>query len=752
MADEGPSPSGQLGGPAASQPHHSTTNPPNKFWAQYFSLLGDLSLLGRPRTKKRPASGGGSGGGQNKRGRSASISAEDIALYQNVVRRLQRWQEQESHVATAHGGGPSSSELDGTIKNMQRIIRPYVSDEHAIEEQGSTNTDGGGVQLGELGEGNKCPNNNDVPVEEAAPGAMELALTGVGIAGKVGSIISRAEGSEQMDVEASLELAKEGVTEEVMGAIETLKKSLAQVERWKDHKVGHEGEKTCQHVMKILELCDEGIARDSQKVDSAKAVIAASNKSLLDDLLSASAPHLQARRQAREVEREFEAVFGSIFGRSLDLVNQVRSDDPKLEALDVSRLKFRDPLQWKLLGRFLAKNTHLRVIEMCGLTGQCMSHFFSELPKLSQLETLTLHCNDVGRVGIEKMSPFLANSCKLVELTVTQNDGVDDDCFNLIVGALAGGSIERLTIENCDVEDITALRNCTLPNLKALDLRGNMITAGMSALVHVETMEELCLNQNDIGLEQCIELTSLLRNQYASLRMLGLQAGNSSLCDESIEALAGALKHNSTLEELDLRGNTCISERGCLALLSLLNDVSSIANTYHSNHTLIEVKLPDIPEARRLKTLFQVPLGFAMGFKGSPRRAGRMKVIYSHFESSGRKEMYAAQGIANASFGSIIAGIDPILLPDILALVWATSDGRDDLFNAMVETAPKLVALIDRRSLLENLIAKRRAHIAALTEEADALDRRLLLLESGVGGPPKTKGGGEPEAKKMRIG
>ena len=61
--------------------------------------------------------------------------------------------------------------------------------------------------------------------------------------------------------------------------------------------------------------------------------------------------------------------------------------------------------------------------------------------------------------------------------------------------------------------------------------------------------------------------------------------------DEEAELLATALKHNTSLKELHLSNNNGITERGHVAFLKLLNDVSSIENTYNSNHTLRECKL-----------------------------------------------------------------------------------------------------------------------------------------------------------------
>ena len=57
--------------------------------------------------------------------------------------------------------------------------------------------------------------------------------------------------------------------------------------------------------------------------------------------------------------------------------------------------------------------------------------------------------------------------------------------------------------------------------------------------------------------------------------------------------LADALKNNTSLRALDLRGND-MSTKGRLSLLMLLNDVSTINATLHSNHTLTKIMWDDV--------------------------------------------------------------------------------------------------------------------------------------------------------------
>lgn len=55
--------------------------------------------------------------------------------------------------------------------------------------------------------------------------------------------------------------------------------------------------------------------------------------------------------------------------------------------------------------------------------------------------------------------------------------------------------------------------------------------------------------------------------------------------DEGAELLASSLENNTKLRVLDLDENN-ITERGYIAILKIVVEVSSIENTYNSNNTL----------------------------------------------------------------------------------------------------------------------------------------------------------------------
>ena len=106
----------------------------------------------------------------------------------------------------------------------------------------------------------------------------------------------------------------------------------------------------------------------------------------------------------------------------------------------------------------------------------------------------------------------------------------------------------------------------------------------MSALENYTNLEHLYLMSCGIGREGCIVISNLMQKEDSRLKVLNLDFND--IDDEGAEILTASLKHNNSLKHLSLIGNNILEEKGCLAFLKLLIDVSSIESTYNSNHTL----------------------------------------------------------------------------------------------------------------------------------------------------------------------
>ena len=378
---------------------------------------------------------------------------------------------------------------------------------------------------------------------------------------------------------------------------------------------------------------------------------------------------------------------------------------------------------WRLLGRYIANNTHLQKLDLDGcLTDEKMALLFSELAKSSSLQQMYASYNSFGLVGVQNMLPFLRNA-NLSVLDLMSNTNINTECFEVLISALNGKSINILGFRNCNITNISALDRYHLPCLHTLNL-----------------------NHNNIGREGCIILSNFQQNRGSTLRHLHLNS--TGIDDEGAEILATLLKNDTKLFLLDLEENNNITESGYKALLKVVVDVSSIENTYDSNQSLGSCFIGDDDTSNMPKSLTNSACKVNLLNTGttaqSKHAAGRAKVIKFQLNSQTLKELCHIQGVEYIP-GSIFSDIEPVLLPKVLALI-GSEHGHSELYTALIHTAPDLLSYIDRKTLINNEMEKVEARGAAkvaeyerkiaalktemLTQKAD-LSRRLTLIDLG---------------------
>jgi len=358
---------------------------------------------------------------------------------------------------------------------------------------------------------------------------------------------------------------------------------------------------------------------------------------------------------------------------------------------------------WRLLGRYIANNTHLSTVDLdaCRINDEKMTLLFTDLAKSTSLNNILLGNNDFGIEGVRCMLPFLQNSQNLSRVNLGLNNNINNECFEVLVSALNGTSVKELYIYNCNITDISALDASNLSNLK-----------------------ELNLNNNKIGREGCITISNLLKKEGSTLRHLYLN--DTGIDDEGTEILAAALKHNTKLRILDLQWNN-ITGRGGIALLKVLVDVSSIENTYNSNHSLISCYITNNTSTRKVKSLINSACDMNQKCRWTASEAsGRAKVIKYHLNSHTMKELCQLQGI-EYSAGSIFTDIEPALLPKVLWLI-GSSHGQSELYTALVHTAPELLSYIDRKAKLNDLLKGNTSKASDITAQITALAQQLTYL------------------------
>jgi len=355
-------------------------------------------------------------------------------------------------------------------------------------------------------------------------------------------------------------------------------------------------------------------------------------------------------------------------------------------------------LEWRLLGRYIASNTHIERLNLrnCFLNNEKMASLFGELVNSSSIETLDLDYNTFGVEGIRSVVPFLENSPQLTTIMMDWNVSINTESFEVLVRALHNDMRELyLGFCGCRITDISVLDTHDLPNL-----------------------QEVNLNRNNIGREGCVTLSNMLQKGGSTLKNLYII--NTGMGDEEAEIIAASLKNNNTLEKLYCSSNNGITKKRRVAFLKLLVNVSSIVSTYTSNHTLTECTFTE--SYKNLSDEIQPWINNACEFNmiergNNDHAVGRQKVIKYQLSSQIRKVICELEGV-EYSDSNIFANIEPVLLPKILALIWYWH-GQSELYSALIPTAPDLLSYIDRKTMLNSMLAKNTALAVSLRTEYD---------------------------------
>jgi len=445
-----------------------------------------------------------------------------------------------------------------------------------------------------------------------------------------------------------------------------------------------------------------------------------------------------ASERDRDDEEHIEAFGWVISQRCRDAITQLGDNDPEVYdfTLNYFDMNALSDLALEQLGRFITDNDHLKrfTLGSPALTDARMSLLCRTMLRARSLNALRIHGgNNLGLNGIQSMVPFLKNSQNITNLTIGRlGENINSECFGLIVGALDGGQIEELILEDCNIDDITALEHCTLSSLKLLHIQENILEI-IPSLEKYTNLETLLLRFNNIKKEGCRMISKLLENKSSSLDTLDLTSND--IDDEGAELLANSLQHNTTLVEFRLGGNE-FKEQGRRAFLKLLNEASSIKTTHGSNHTLTTLRLPFTDCANW--TGFTKHIDFAVKtnkkYYENIQAAGGAKIIATHLNSIVKNELCHLQEI-DCSYSNVFAEIDPVLLPNILAIT-GEEHGQDELFRMLVASAPGLASVVNKEAAAKEKIAEKAtkmtaldARMAAIDAERNALANEILQLK-----------------------
>ena len=481
----------------------------------------------------------------------------------------------------------------------------------------------------------------------------------------------------------------------------------------------------------------------------------------------------QPEHKSKEEEEQYTKAFitNGISSDGIDEINRIKKNDQfwpdrfTLESID--RMRFNN-LSWELIGKYIQNNTFIHEIDLDNLviTNRVLSTFFKSLTRSSSITTINLSNNMFGVEGLRSMIPFIKNSPELKSLCFNGIDSLNTEGFQLLLSTL-NTNITELRFGDCNIDDISSLSTCVFPNLQILSLKENYMGRDniviISNLLHQESSALSYLNLESTGIEdEHLDLISTSLRHNNKLQTLDL--GKNNITGKGCQPLATSLKHNTSLVRLDLSKNN-IEGDGHRAFLQILNDISSIDATFHSNHTLkVHFGYP-------ICHIMQEWLDFACGDQLLVRRhqqwrqrqawawgqvryderyrepypdLAQRKVIYSQLNSTNRRAVCRLLGV-DYSPNTLFVDIKTNLLPNILALI-GREHGQSELYTALIPTAPDLLSYVDRKAMIKDIIEKNNAKISGLTADLlhltgynTKLNKRLGMIdkvsnEEGQGG------------------
>jgi len=375
--------------------------------------------------------------------------------------------------------------------------------------------------------------------------------------------------------------------------------------------------------------------------------------------------------------------------------------------------------EWEKLGRNIANHSRRRVeirLYNGAINDHKMSFFCRGLTRSTAITKMNLFDNKLSVEGVRSMVPFLQNANNLKELYLDDNN-IASEGFNMLLRALRDSPIETLSCQKCCIESIEIENDYFPKSWKSLHLNGNSV--------------------NDNG---CHEIAKLLQGGGTTLSSLWLNYNK--IDDEGVDILVEALQKNTSLRTLNLMGNDGISDQGKISLLKLVNDVSCINSTLHSNRTLAFLDVEDmgpiesldaddeiqrhINEATEINSMYE---GVS-----NPEAAGREKVIQTQLHSAKRAALCRVQGVHQ----SLYSEIDPLHLPEVLSLI-GRRHGQGELYLALKSSIMTLFSTVNVRKCIQQqrayhaaIVAEHAAIVAEHRNKMEELDAKLASMDEAV--------------------
>ncbi|XP_078515289.1 NACHT, LRR and PYD domains-containing protein 12-like [Lissotriton helveticus] len=245
-----------------------------------------------------------------------------------------------------------------------------------------------------------------------------------------------------------------------------------------------------------------------------------------------------------------------------------------LTELDLSsNRELRDAGVKKLCEGLKHPNCKLQTLRLvlCSLTGSCCKDLASVLETNSSLTELDLNHNRLGDTGVKKLYEGLKHpNCKLQTLRLALCSIKGSCCKDLASVLETNSSLTNLNLASNELRDAGVKKlceglkhpNCKLQTLGLVlcSLTDSCCEALASALETNSSLTELDLGGDKLGDTGVKKLCEGLKHPNCKLQTLRLWS--CSLTGSCCGDLASVLETNTSLTELDLRGNDELGDAG----------------------------------------------------------------------------------------------------------------------------------------------------------------------------------------------
>ena len=112
----------------------------------------------------------------------------------------------------------------------------------------------------------------------------------------------------------------------------------------------------------------------------------------------------------------------------------------------------------------------------------------------------------------------------------------------------------------------------------------------------------------------------------------------------------------------------------------------------------------------------------------NPEEAGFEKLYHTQLHSGNRAVLAGLQGVRQ----SLYSEINPLHLPEVLALVWF-HHGQGELYSALKSSIAGVISTVNRKQCLEQRRAHHEAMIAQHRTEVERINAEIAAIEEADG-------------------